>query len=336
MIEQFFPNRVVYQRLRGGPLGAHIDAFAQGLSDRGYARWTARHAMRLLADLGTWLEQLGLAIAELDAPALEVFLQHRYRRWRQHSDDRPTLAAFLAHLRASGVIASSRQTPEGEERQGITRAFQEHLTRQRQLAPITVRSHLDTVDRFLEWRFATQPPELAALCAQDVCAFMLVQARRYSAGHTQRIASVLRSFLRFLLQCGAIATDLAQCVPAPARRRLSGLPRFMPAEDVERLLQSIDRAAAQGLRDYAILMLLARLGLRAREVAALCLEDLDWDAAEVLIRGKGERLERLPLPWDIGEALSHYLCDARPPCLTRQVFVCLRAPRRGFADGSAA
>lgn len=335
MIEPFFPNPVLYQRLRGGPLGAHIDVFAQQLSDQGYARSTARCAMRLLADFGTWLEQQGTAIAQLDAAALEVFLQHRYRCWQPHRGDRQTLMTFLAYLEASGVIVPSQQPPEGEVRHGVVRAFQEHLTNQRQLAPATVRSHLATVDRFLQWRFGEQPPELAALCAQDLSAFMLAQARRYSVEHTQRIATVLRSFLHFLLQSGAIATDLTPCVPAPARRRLMELPRFMPGEDVERLLQSIDQATAQGLRDYAIMLLLARLGLRAREVAALCLEDLGWDAAEVLIRGKGECLERMPLPWDVGEALSHYLRDARPPCSTRQVFVCMRAPRRGFAHGGA-
>ena len=109
----------------------------------------------------------------------------------------------------------------------------------------------------------------------------------------------------------------------------------MPAEDVERLLQSIDQDRPQGRRDYAIVLLLARLGLRAREVAALRLEDVDWDAGELVIRGKGGGVERLPLPWEVGEALSRYLRDARPPCSIRQVFVCLRAPRRGFHNGSA-
>jgi len=196
-------------------------------------------------------------------------------------------------------------------------------------------TYLDTVGRLLDWRFGTQSIELGALGVQDVNGFMLEQARRYSAGHTQLIASALRGFLRFLLQTGAIATDLAQYVPAPARRQLSGLPKFMPAEDVERLLESIDQAHPQGRRDYAVLLLLARLGLRAKEVAALRLEDVDWDAGELVIRGKGGRVERLPLPWEVGEALSRYLRDARPACSTRQVVVCMRAPRRGFRNGSA-
>ncbi len=129
--------------------------------------------------------------------------------------------------------------------------------------------------------------------------------------------------------------DLARYVPAPARRQLSGLPKYMPAEDVERLLQSIDRDGPQGQRDYAIVLLLARLGLRVNEVATLRLEDVDWSAGELVIHGKGSRVERLPLPWDVGEALSHYLRVARPRCSARQVFLCLRAPRRAFCSGSA-
>jgi integrase len=109
----------------------------------------------------------------------------------------------------------------------------------------------------------------------------------------------------------------------------------MPAEDVERLLQSIDQDDPRGRRDYAIVLLLARLGLRAGEVAALCLEDIDWDAGELVVHGKGGGVERLPLPWDVGEAVSAYLHDARPPCSIRQVFVCRRAPRRAFHDGNA-
>ena len=335
MIEHFFPKPVVLERLHAGPLGVHIDAFAQELSDRGYAVWTAQYAMRLLAALSTWLEQEGLTIADLDEPTIDAFLQCRYRRRRKHREDRATFAVVLAYLREKGVVAPSVERQEADKRSSIREAFRRHLVSQRNLAPTTVRTYLDTVERFLDWRFGMQSPQFGALCAHDVSGFMLEQARRYSAGHTQLIASALRGFLRFLLQSGAIATDLAQSVPAPARRHVSGLPKFMPAEDVERLLQSMDQEPPQGPRDYAIVLLLARLGLRAHEVAALRLEDVDWEAGELVIRGKGGRVERLPLPCEVGEALSRYLRDARPACSTRQVFVCLRAPRRGFRNGNA-
>ena len=335
MIKHFFPNPVVFERLHAGPLGAHIDAFAQEWSDRGYAVWTAKYAMRLLAALSTWLEEEGPTVADLDEQATAAFLQHRYRKRHQHRDDRAVLAFLLAYLREKGVITPAVERQASDEGSRIREAFHRHLVSQRNLAPTTVRTYLDTVGRFLDWRFGTQSLEFGTLCAQDMSGFMLEQARRYSTGHTQLIASALRGFLRFLLQSETIATDLAQYVPAPARRQLSGLPKFMPVEDVEHLLQSIDQGRPQGRRDYAIVLLLARLGLRAKEVAALRLEDVDWDAGELVIRGKGGGVERLPLPWEVGEALSRYLRDARPVCPTRQVFVCLRAPRRGFRNGNA-
>jgi site-specific recombinase XerD len=164
---------------------------------------------------------------------------------------------------------------------------------------------------------------------------MVQQARRYSPARAQLLATALRSFFRFLLQCGVIATDLAQAVPTVPNWRLSSLPRFMKAEDVGCLLQSCDRRTPKGQRNHAILLLLARLGLRAGEVAALTLDDLDWDAGELLVRGKGARYDRLPLPHEVGEALAVYLRHGRPPNATRQVFVRMRAPRRGFTNGRA-
>jgi site-specific recombinase XerD len=213
--------------------------------------------------------------------------------------------------------------------------FQHYLLHQRGLTSTTVRYYLDTVRRFLGERFGTQPLRLEALCPRDVTSFMLQQARRYSPAHAKLIATALRSFLRFLLQRGAILNDLANAVPTVPNWRLSTLPKCMKAEDVACLLQSGDRTTPQGQRDDAILLLLARLGLRAGEVAALTLDDLDWDAGELRVRSKGARHDRLPWPHEVGDALAAYLRDSRPPSATRRVFVRMRAPRRGFADGQA-
>jgi len=336
MNERFVPNPVTLEKLLAGPLGAHIDTFAQALNDRGYALWTATYSMRLLAELGPWLEQEQLAIGDLDEVTITGFLKARYRNHRPHRDDRKSLALFLDFLRTTGVLAPPVEHRAREPHSALLETFRAHLVHQRNLASETIRTYLDTVARFLQWRFgAKSPASLGTLCTSDIHAFMLEQARRYSAGHTQLIASALRGFLRFLLQRGSIDTDLAQSVPAPARHQLADLPKFMPSEDVERLMESVDRGQPAGLRDYAILSLLARLGLRAGEVANLRLEDLDWEAGALTIRGKSARVERLPLPWDVGEALAHYLRDGRPTCCTRQVFICLRAPRRGFWNGAA-
>lgn len=334
MIEYFYPNPIVVQRLQAGPLSAHIDTFAQQLIDEGYAPWTVRYAIRLLADLTTWMQQQGLTITDLAEHSVSAYFQNRYQTRRPHRDDDAILKKLLEHLRTARIIASPVKSVDESADFSIVQAFQEYLIYQRNLAPSTIHYYLNTVVGFLNQRFGTQPPNPDELCTQDVTGFMLQQARRYSAGQTQLIASALRSFFRFLFQQAFISIDLAQSVPTPPRRCLSTLPKFINADDVERLLQSIDQTSSDGLRNYAILQLLARLGLRANEVATLALNDLDWDAGEIIVRGKG-RCDRLPLPYEVGQAIANYLQDGRPSCSTRRVFVRQRAPRRGFVNGEA-
>jgi site-specific recombinase XerD len=335
MIEKFYPNPIVVQRLQAGPLSAHIDTFAQQLFDAGYALWTVKDSVRLLADLTTWMQQQGLTITNLAELPVHTFFQNRYQIRRPHRDDQAILKKLLTHLRTEGIIAAPVKAIGDPAYSSMVQAFQQYLIDQRNLAPSTIHYYLNTVAHFLNQCFGTQPPSPDTLCAQDVTGYMLQQARRYSAGQTQLIASALRSFFRFLFQQALISTDLAQCVPTPARRRLSTLPKFISADDVECLLHSIDQNQPEGRRNYAIMQLLARLGLRAAEVAALTLNDLDWDAGEIIVRGKGGRCDRLPLPHAVGQAIANYLRDGRPSCSTRCVFVRHRAPQRGFVNGEA-
>ena len=334
MIEQFCPNPVV-QRLLAGPLSAHINAIAQQLSQQGYTRSSAKNAMRLLDDLSRWLLRHALTAADCNEQLASEFLHDRYRRCRPHLHDRAALRRLLEHLRQQGIIPIPIVQTDTDDADRLVGDFQHYLIEQRCLASTTVDYYLKTVQSFLRERFSTQPLNLEALCPQDITDFMIRQARRYSSGRAKLFATALRSFFRFLLQRGAIAHDLAQAVPTVPNWRLTTLPRFMKAKDVECLLQTCDRTTAKGQRDYAILLFLARLGLRAGEVAALTLDDLDWEAGELLIRGKSARHDRLPLPHEVGEALAIYLRHGRPPSAVRQVFIRMRAPRRGFADGQA-
>ncbi len=335
MIDSFCPNPAIAQRLSAGPLGKYIDAFVRQWSEQGYCVWWLKYAMRLLVDLSTWLQQEPVALTALDEQHAERFLQARYQRYRPMRSDRAILKQLLEQLRAAELIGAPIVDVDHHQRQQIEEQFQHYLRHQRGLAEATVHGYQATVRRFLDACFGTQAPRLETLCADDIARFMLQQTRCYSAAHAQLMASALRSFLRFLFQQGTLSIDLTQGIPVSARRRLSTLPRFMKAADVEQLLQSIDQRSTKGRRDYAILMLLARLGLRAGEVAALSLDDLDWEGGTLSVRGKRGRCERLPLPSDVGEALVNYLRNGRPVSTTRQVFLCLRAPRRGFAHGGA-
>jgi site-specific recombinase XerD len=176
---------------------------------------------------------------------------------------------------------------------------------------------------------------LRRLRPQDITSFVLRDTSIYSRKRVQLTCSALRSFLGFLHQYGQLATNLAASVPTVASWRLSDLPQFLEPKQVESLLRSCDQSSPYGRRDYAVLLLLARLGLRGGEVVHLTLDDINWEAGELLIRGKSAREDRLPLPQDVGRALATYLQKGRPVCASRRVFIRMKAPREGFSGAAA-
>ncbi len=194
--------------------------------------------------------------------------------------------------------------------------------------------YLPVVRDLLTVRFGHGAVNLGELQPADIHRFVLRYAQAKSRRTAQLAVTALRSFLRYLRQRGDVATDLASAAPPVACWSLSGLPKFLPADQVKQVVTSCDRVTPVGKRDYAILLLLARLGLRAGEVVALTLDDLDWSNGDIIVRGKGQFLARLPLPPDVGEALVEYLSDVRTTGRTRHLFLRVRAPLRGLA-GSA-
>ena len=318
-----------------GPLAAHIEGFAALLVREGYLPDTVQAKCDVLADLSRWLDRRGLSLAALDEARLRQFQVTRRRRGDARRGDPATGLQLLRYLCDRDYIAAEVQKIDRSPMACLIREFEEFLLCERGLSRSTVISYLPIVRRFLTERFGRGALRLAQLRPQDLHRFIIRQVQRVSRVHGKATVTALRSFLRFLLQCGAIQTDLARTLPAVANWRLSHLPRSLPREQVERLLTSCDRGTPPGNRDYAILLLLARLGLRGGEVMAMTLDDLDWERGEIVVRGKGQRLERLPLPEDVGVALASYLCDVRPACETRRVFIRMKAPRRGLASASA-
>lgn len=189
--------------------------------------------------------------------------------------------------------------------------------------------------RFLANAFGTKGLRLGRLAAKDINGFVLRERAVFSPKRVQLTTSALRSFLGFLYLRGQLTAPLAASVPTVATWRLSELPQFLEPEQVQQILQSCDRNSPCGRRDYAALLLLARLGLRAGEVVHLCLEDINWACGEVFIRGKSSREERLPLPPDVGRALAVYLQKDRPACFSRRVFIRMKAPHVGFSTSVA-
>jgi site-specific recombinase XerD len=211
---------------------------------------------------------------------------------------------------------------------GVEQDFTHWMTEERGLVPETLRRYLPTVRRFVAERFGEGRIRFGGLRAQDITRFVVRYARRGSSTRAAAMSNALRTFLRFLRMRGDTAMDLAAVVPSVTRRRQATLPRGLEPHQVELLLSCCDRSTAIGRRDRAILLLLARLGLRAGEVAGLVLEDIDWESGQILVRGKGRDRSSLPLPQDTGAALARYLRRDRPRCSTRHVFVRARAPRR--------
>lgn len=333
--ELFFPDRTNQQRLRVGPLTCDIDGFAAQLAVEGYAHSSAKEKLRLFSDLSRWLEHEGLGVEVLDEQRIESFLAARGPR-RTSQREATTGRQLLSYLRENKRIPAA---PSGLSSDNpiarIERAYERFLLHERGLTSATVTNYLPTVHAFLSERFGTETVQLERLVAQDTNQFILRHAQRLSRTRAKLLVTALRSFLRFLYQRGDIPTDLANAVLPVMHWRLSGLPKSLAPEHVKSMLKSCDLSTVIGRRDYAILLLLARLGLRAGEVIALTLDDLDWDKGVVTVPGKGQRREPLPLPDEVGEALVRYLQDGRPPCNTRCVFVRISAPHRGFAGAAA-
>ena len=331
-IQFFFPNPDKWQRLRAGPLAGEIDGFAAWLADEGYARSTARRKLWVTADLSLWLARQGLDIEVLDEQRLEAFML----TFKPRRGDFATVRQVLAWLRDQGRVPAARNAPPGESPlEPILRTYECFLVEQRGVSPATVTNYLPIVRAFLTASFGSGAVKLESLSARDANRFVLGEAQRLSRSRAKLVATALRSFLRHLHQRGDIPAELASGVLPVMHWRLSGLPKALPPEQVEEILASCDRSTAPGRRDYAILLLLARLGLRGGEVAALTLDDFDWDEGLVTVSGKGCRREPLPLPSEAGEALADYLRHARPSCPTRRLFVRLKAPHRGFRSTAA-
>jgi len=317
-----------------GSLSAFTSGFLDDLSRHGYRPGTAAKQLQLMAHLSRWLTEHDLEPAGLGGAQIERFVEDRRASHTQLASA-DALKPLLGYLRGLDVVppAGSREapTPAG----ALLDRYTEYLLVRRGLKASTVRNYCNHARDFLTDR--ERRLGHLALGALDVAAineYVLRESRRVSVCSTQAAALALRSLLRFLQLAGLIDADLAVAVPSVAKWRLASLVRALDAAFLTQLLDSCDRRASIGRGDFAILMLLSRLGLRIGEVAALRLEDLDWRAGELVINGKGGRYERLPLPADVGEAIVDWLCDGRPDCDSRSVFIRSRAPHLGLHPSS--
>jgi site-specific recombinase XerD len=335
MIDQFYSPRVKLGHFCCGPLAAHINGFAGYLSSQGYATQTAHLKIRLSADLSTWLSRRHLSIEEVEEEQVDAFLKTRAKELRLRRGDGRTLTQLLHYLRRVGAILTPSAVRSDNPRDRITRDYARFLVDQRGLSQATVANYVPIARGFLETRLGVGKLSLNKLRVTDVTDFIVRGSSTGSPRRVQLNASALRSFLGFLTQAGKVTANLAASVPTVANWRLAELPQFLEPAQVEKLLRGCNQKTQTGRRDYAVLLLLARLGLRAGEVVHLTLENINWEAGEILVRGKSAREDRLPLPPDVGRALAAYLKRDRPACSCRRVFIRMRAPRQGFSSSVA-
>ena len=309
----------------------HLRAFAISLVEDGYTDRTVQVKSQLLARLGRWLQSTKLSITDLNERVVEAFLK---RKPREGSGDLRTLQQFLDHLRRQKVVPAPNLSRDNSPLAHILSQYETHLRTERGLVAHTIQEYQSFARKFLQERFRGRPLRLKAVKASNISDFILRHTPSMAARRAQTMTSAFRSFFRFLFQKGELQANLAAAVPTVANWRLSTVPKYLARKEVKSVLKACDRRTAVGRRDYAILLLLARLGLRAGEVVALQLEDINWRAGEILVRGKGSLHDRMPLPPEVGQALASYLRRDRPACRTRRVFVCMNAPHRGFAQSA--
>ncbi len=332
MLDQVLPAPVVAE-LRASPLGDFVDALAQGLAERGHARSTIQDYLRAVRHLAHWMKEEGRSPETLAPDSIEEFIEVHLRACRcPVPSGRPVarLRAGVTHLmsilQAAGVVP--RSAPPASPHDQLLAAYRRYLTSVRGAAPKTCDLYVAHALALMDATFGAATSDIGQLCSDDLARFVIAQTKRLAPGGGQRVASALRSFVRFLHVEGYCAADLIAAIPSPSGRLGSRPPTVLAEHEVEALMNAFDRASDIGLRDHAMTVCMLELGLRSCEVAAISLDDINWRTGVLLIpRGKSRREQVLPVPAPVGSAIAEYLRSARPTSAGRSLFVTHKLPK---------
>ncbi|MDA1316253.1 MAG: site-specific integrase [Acidobacteria bacterium] len=335
MITEFFESPFRILQLRSGQDGELLDVFAQQLRQSGFAKITARRHLRAAEHLLYWAKRKGVSPATFDEGTLEEFALHLHRcrcknfGQTQQRDLQKGARWFLESLRRVGLLP--RPTQEAVEEPQVLLLFRDWMRRHRGTCDATLSNYCRPV-RLLLRTLGDDPSKFEA---QSLRQFVQETCQRSGCATGKLCTTALRAFLRFLIADSKCAAGLDACIPSLAHWRLSSLPRYLQPEEVERVIASCSATSAAGIRDRAILLLIARVGLRAGDILRLCINDLDWKEATIRVVGKGRRQTLLPMTQEVGNAIVGYLKNARRPIGNDTLFIRSRAPFGPFASHCA-
>ncbi len=316
-----------------GPLAIHAAGFAGSLAAQGYVPGSVHLQVHLMSQLSRWLDGEGLGVDGLTEVEAQRFIAARRARVERLFRSRRALEPMIEYLRSLGAAPAPTCVPLSPADELVER-YRRYLLVERALTTGTATVYVTAIRPFIASFESDGRLEIERCTAADVSAFVLAEVRRRSGTSIRSVATALRSLLAFLHAEGLVARSWTTAVPGVGAWRQAGLPQPLERDELRRLLSSCDRRTGVGRRDFAMLLLMGRLGLRCGEVAGLMLGDIDWRAGELIVYGKGRRDDRLPLPVDVGRALAAYLRRGRPPgALDRTVFVRTLAPHRRLTSG---
>jgi site-specific recombinase XerD len=333
-VEEYLGRSGLFQRLKCGPHGQLVERYAARLVEERLVQHSTWRCLNVVSGLLGWIRRRHCKLADLDERTVELYLRYRARRQSIQPGDRAALKRWLSVLRKEGAIAPAVPPPLTSHDR-IFKEFDAYLRTERGLAPRSIIRHLPTIRRFLREVCPTGDDDLGKISQEDVIRYIERHAQDWSPRTGKAMCWSLRAFLRYLHHRGLNPHALAGCVPSMRQWKLATLPTYLSAAQVQKALDGCDRATAMGRRDYAILMMLAKLGLRANEVATLTLDDIDWRTGEMTVHAKGRQRARMPIPRDVGAAVVAYLRHSRPKSSCRRLFVRTLAPHIGFASGCA-
>lgn len=336
MFAKFFDSPLRIQELRSNPKGNLLEGFAQQLYQVGYAEKTVHIYIRAAEHLIYWTIQKNISITTLDGRRIEDFVQHlnrcqcpNYGRSNKHKQG---ARLFISYLQHSGiVIASITEQPTQVHIPILFTSFCNWMRQQRGTNDSTLYLYsLDIIE--LLKNLGEDPSKYDALSLRN---FVLERSKRSGWAAAKRCITATRMFLRFLIADGKCATGLDSAIPSLAHWRLSSLPKYLQPDEIERVIASCDLSTQSGSRNRAILLLLARLGLRASDIVQLRLCDINWKEAWLQVSGKGRYQTRLPLTQELGDAIANYLINNRPQTDTDKIFISAQAPFRILGSSSA-